>query len=78
MWWGRALSIPYRRSLFGKLYAQWNSSRDVISTNFLLNYIYNPGSDFYLVFNQNYDSGGAAIKHIDSTLVGKMTYWWNL
>ena len=65
-------------TLFGKLYAQWNSSRDVVSTNFLLNYIYNPGSDFYLVFNQNYDSGGAAIRHIDSTLVGKMTYWWNL
>ena len=65
-------------TLFGKMYAQWNSSREVVSTNFLLNYIYNPGSDFYLVFNQNYDSGGAAIRHIDSTLVGKMTYWWNL
>ena len=45
-------------TLFAKLFAQWNSDDEVISTNFLLNYIYRPGSDFYLVFNQIYDSDG--------------------
>ena len=62
---------------FAKLFAQWNSADDVISTNFLLNYIYRPGSDFYLVFNQNYDEDGGTIGLSESTLVGKMTYWWN-
>ena len=62
---------------FAKLFAQWNSADDVISTNFLLNYIYRPGSDFYLVFNQNYDGDGGTIGLSESTLVGKMTYWWN-
>ena len=49
----------------------------VISTNFLLNYIYRPGSDFYLVFNQIYDSGGIRTGLNESTVVAKMTYWWN-
>ncbi len=63
--------------LFAKLFAQWNSADDVVSTNFLLNYIYRPGSDFYLVFNQVFDEDGGAIGLSESTLVGKMTYWWN-
>ncbi len=63
--------------LFAKLFAQWNSADDVISTNFLINYIYRPGSDFYLVFNQIYDGDGATINLSESTFIGKMTYWWN-
>ena len=63
--------------LFAKLFAQWNSADDVVSANFLLNYIYRPGSDFYLVFNQVYDDNGGTIGLSESTVVGKMTYWWN-
>ena len=63
--------------LFAKLFAQWNSADDVVSTNFLLNYIYRPGSDFYFVFNQVYDEDSGAIGLSESTVVGKMTYWWN-
>ena len=36
-----------------------------------------PGSDFYLVFNQIYDSNGGGVSLEESTLVGKLTYWWN-
>ena len=63
--------------LFAKLFAQWNSADDVVSTNFLINYIYRPGSDFYFVFNQVYDEDGGTIGLSESTVVGKMTYWWN-
>ena len=63
--------------LFAKLFAQWNSADDVASANFLLNYIYRPGSDFYFVINQVYDENGGAIGLSESTFVGKMTYWWN-
>ncbi len=63
--------------LFAKLFAQWNSADAVVSTNFLLNYIYRPGSDFYFVFNQVYDEDSGTIGLSESTLVGKMTYWWN-
>ena len=63
--------------LFAKLFAQWNDEDDVVSANFLLNYIYRPGSDLYLVFNQIFDEDDGAIGLSESTVVGKMTYWWN-
>ena len=74
---GSRIVYSFTTTLFAKLFAQWNSDDEVISTNFLLNYIYRPGSDFYLVFNQTYDSDGAKTELEESTVVAKMTYWWN-
>ena len=74
---GARVAYSFSTTLFAKIFAQWNSDDEVISTNFLLNYIYRPGSDFYLVFNQIYDSGGAKTELDESTVVAKMTYWWN-
>ena len=73
---GRA-SYSFSTSFFAKIFAQWNSDDDVIGTNFLLNYIYRPGSDFYLVFNQTYETNGTKPVPLDSTVGVKMTYWWN-
>ncbi len=74
---GGRIVYSFTTTLFAKLFAQWNSDDEVISTNFLLNYIYRPGSDFYLVFNQIYDSDGTKTALEESTVVAKMTYWWN-
>ena len=74
---GARISYSFSTFLFTKLFAQWNSVDDVVSTNFLINYIYRPGSDFFLVFNQTYDSSGGSTDLLDSAIVGKMTYWWN-
>ncbi|MCZ6677137.1 MAG: DUF5916 domain-containing protein [Candidatus Poribacteria bacterium] len=71
------VTYSFSTTLFAKLFAQWNSDENVISTNFLLNYIYRPGSNFFLVFNQNYDSSGSKTELEESTLIAKMTYWWN-
>ena len=68
----------FTTGLFAKLFAQWNADTNVVSTNFLINYIYHPGSDFYFVFNQTYDTNGTTRSRLlDSTVVAKMTYWWN-
>ncbi len=74
---GGRVSYSFSTMLFTKLFAQWNSEHDAITTNFLLNYIYRPGSDLYFVFNQTYDTGGGSPALLDSTVIGKMTYWWN-
>ena len=74
---GGRFAYSFSTQLFAKLFAQWNSDDNVVSTNFLLNYIYRPGSDFYLVFNQTYDGNGGSVNLEESTLVGKLTYWWN-
>jgi hypothetical protein len=63
--------------LFAKLFAQWNSDSEIVAVNFLLNFIYRPGSDFFLAFNQTYDYSGVTTELVDSAVVAKMTYWWN-
>ncbi len=74
---GGRVGYSFSTTLFTKLFAQWSSEKDAITTNFLINYIYRPGSDFYLVFNQNYDTRGGGADLLDWTLVAKLTYWWN-
>ena len=74
---GARVGYSFSTTLFAKIFAQWDNDDNVIATNFLLNYIYRPGSDFYLVFNQIYDTGGTNTALEESTVVAKMTYWWN-
>ncbi len=72
------VDYSFTTGLFAKLFAQWNADTNVVSTNFLINYIYRPGSDFYFVFNQTYDTNGTTRSRLlDSAVVAKMTYWWN-
>lgn len=72
------LDYSFTTALFAKLFAQWNTESDVVSANLLINYIYRPGSDFYFVFNQTYDTDSTTkTVLLDSTVVAKMTYWWN-
>ena len=71
------LVYSFSTSLFAKLYTQWNSEREVIGANFLLNYIYRPGSDFFLVLNQDYNLEENNMGIASSALVVKFTYWWN-
>ena len=72
------LNYSFSTTLFAKLYAQWNTETDIITTNFLINYIYRPGSDFYFVFNQTYDTDPITKAVLrSSTVVAKMTFWWN-
>ncbi len=54
--------------------AQWNGEDDVLSTNFLINYIYRPGSDLYLVVNQSYEIDREAIHHQETTVFAKVAY----
>ncbi len=74
---GSRVSYSFSTKLFAKLFAQWNSEEDVFSTNLLVNYIYRPGSDFYLVINQNYNTDDGEFRHEETTVVVKVTYWWS-
>ena len=74
---GGRVVYSFSTDLFTKLFIQWNSDRNLVTTNFLVNYIYSPGSDFYFVFNQTYGTDSITTGLLDTTLVGKVTYWWN-
>jgi hypothetical protein len=59
---------------FIKLFLQWNDDSDLVRSNFLIRYTYRPGSDFYIVYNQLWQSG----KVTQRSIVGKLTYFFNL
>ena len=72
------LNYSFTTDLYAKLFAQWNAEENTVSINFLINYIYRPGSDFYFVFNQTYDTDKTTPTVLmNSTVVGKITFWWN-
>ena len=72
-------NYSFSTTLFAKLYAQWNTETNLLSTNFLINYIYRPGSDFYFVINQIYDTDKTTKNVLQSStvVIAKMTFWWN-
>ena len=74
---GTRISYALNTRFFTKLYAQWNDSAERISANFLLNYIYRPGSDFYLVYDQGWDTSNGFHAH-DWTVLSKFTYLFSL
>ncbi len=72
------LTYSFSTDLYAKLFTQWNAEENTVSINILVNYIYRPGSDFYFVFNQTYDTDKTTQTVLkNSTVVGKMTFWWN-
>ncbi len=74
---GGRIGYSFSTTLFAKLFTQWSTDRDVLSANFLVNYIYRPGSDLYLVFDQSYDTRDGGFELLNWTVVGKLTYWLN-
>ncbi|MDE0016655.1 MAG: hypothetical protein OXU51_10735, partial [Candidatus Poribacteria bacterium] len=74
---GARISYALNTRFFTKLYTQWNDSAERASANFLLNYIYRPGSDFYLVYDQAWDTSDGFHTH-DWTVLSKFTYLFSL
>jgi hypothetical protein len=70
--WEPGSTFSPTRASFIKLYTQWNDARQYANLNFLLRYIYHPGSDFYLMYDQR-------MKTADGwTLLTKLTYYTSL
>ncbi len=74
---GARISYALNTRFFTKLYTQWNDSAERASANFLINYIYRPGSDFYLVYDQAWDTSDGFQAH-DWTVLSKFTYLFTL
>lgn len=70
---GTRISYSLNTRFFTKLFSQWNDSSDRASVNFLIHYIYQPGSDFYIVYDHAWDtSEGFGTQAW--TVLGKLTY----
>ena len=72
------VSYSFSPSLFAKGFVQYNDAKRQATVNLLLWYIYRPGSDFYLVYNQGWDTdlpGPHSTQPRSRSLSVKFTYW---
>lgn len=72
------VSHSFSPNLFLKGFAQYNDDRRTASFNFLFWYIYKPGSDLYVVYNQGWDANLPVPQQYtvrNRSLAVKMTYW---
>ena len=68
------LNYAFSRKWLTSVKLQYNSSSDVIGVNFRLNYIYRPGDDFFIVYNENRDFNNAFGGLINRTLLVKFNH----
>ncbi len=71
------VDYAFMPDLVTKVFTQWNSDAEVITMNFLLSFLYRPGSNLFVAFNRTWDHSGDGIELLDSAIVAKLTYWWN-
>lgn len=75
---GTRVLYTFSSRLFAKAFVQWNSIEDTILSNFLLNFIHTPGSDLFLVYNEELNIDGKTLKTKNRTLMLKFTYLFNI
>jgi hypothetical protein len=72
------VSWSFSPDLFLKGFVQYNDERRTATFNFLLWYVYRPGSDFYIVYNNGWETdvpGPRQVRVRNRSLAVKMTYW---
>ncbi|MEW6455637.1 MAG: hypothetical protein AB1410_02825 [Acidobacteriota bacterium] len=75
---GTRILYTFSPKLFAKAFIQWNSDKNAIIGNFLLSFIHTPGSDFFLVYNEELSKNGKAFKTNNRALMLKFTYLFNI
>ncbi len=60
--------------LFAKVFTQYNSDDERFRLSLLVNWIHRPGSNFYLVYNEEQDTSAANWRSRNRTLLAKFNY----
>lgn len=69
------LGVSLTPNLFSNTYVQYNDFDELLSLNFRFNWIYRPGTDLFLVFNQNWDAPGLDdLSTADRAIILKVKY----
>ncbi len=72
------VSYSFSPSLFTKAFVQYNDARKLATLNLLFWYIYRPGSDLYVVYDEGWDTGlldPHVVRPRNRSLSIKFTYW---
>ncbi len=73
---GLRVNLTPANNFIVNAFLQYNDTNDRVSTNLRLDYIYRPGSDLFVVYNETRDLLGTGIPIQDRQLVVKLTYLW--
>ena len=75
-----SLRILYTVSplIFFKTFIQWNSERNAVLGNFLFNFIHSPGSDLYIVYNEEINTQNKILSSKNRNIILKFTYLFNI
>jgi hypothetical protein len=71
---GGRVNLAINPDLFGSLVGQWNNEDKEILLNFRVNWIPKPGTNFYFVVNQLYDTSGSHWEVKNTTVQAKLIW----
>jgi hypothetical protein len=75
---GSRFTYAFSPRLFVNAFVQWNSGDQQILANVLLNFIHTPGSDLFVVYNDQLSTKGSGLTSLYRTLLLKFTYLFSL
>jgi hypothetical protein len=67
-------TVSFSPNLSLNSFVQYLDTEDLLSVNTRFNWIYRPGADLFIVYNQNWTDGGV----LNRALIFKFTYLWAL
>lgn len=73
---GPRIDITFSKDVFFTTFIQYNNQIDNVNINARFQWRFNPVSDFFLVYTDNYYATDFATKN--RAFVAKLTYWFNL
>jgi hypothetical protein len=71
---GTRITFSFTPDLYIKAFVQYNDYDNRALANLLLHWIYSPGSDFYIVYNEDYDTPESRFRIGRRTFMVKCTY----
>ncbi|MDX1640622.1 MAG: DUF5916 domain-containing protein [Balneolaceae bacterium] len=73
---GTRLDITFTKNLYLTSFTQYNEQFDNVNINTRLQWRFQPASDLFIVYTDNYIPGSFEVKN--RALLFKLTYWWNI
>lgn len=73
---GTRFDITFTKNLYLTSFTQYNEQFDNVNINTRLQWRFQPASDMFLVYTDNYLPGSFEVKN--RALLFKFTYWWNI
>jgi Domain of unknown function (DUF5916) len=71
---GGRIDLAISPDLFGTVFGQWNNDDNEVLLNFRVNWIPEPGTNFYFVVNQSYDTSGSEWQSTNTTVLTKLIW----